>query len=116
MPDDPMSTWRVWCVDGDDQRLSSVDSDIEFTWRWVDHWTLAAVLPPDKEMRIIVKRGILTHFHCENIAHPGIALRASVNWDQHVWAGNTVTSSDLTLKMDEGAILLLEEYMPSRPV
>jgi hypothetical protein len=109
-----MSTWVIWCVDGDDRRLSTKESDITFTWEWIDRWTLQAILPPDQQMKID-KDGILTHFHCENVEHPGIALMASLDWDVAVDPGASVVGNSLKLKMDEGAILLMEEYLPIRP-
>ena len=45
-----MSTWRVWCVDGDDERVSREDSDLFVTWRWLDHWTLEAILPENDNL------------------------------------------------------------------
>lgn len=109
-----MSGWKMWCVDGDDERLSAEEDDIFFTWEWRDRWTLEAILPKDK-MMVITKKGTLTHFHCEEINHPGIVLRAFLNWDRHVWLGDNVYASDLKLTVDEGVILLMEEYLPVRP-
>lgn len=110
-----MSTWRMWCVDGDDKRLNSEETDIFFTWRWVDRWTLEAVLPTEEAMLITVKYGTLTHFHCECTTKPGRVLLASLDWDRPVRWKDSVISNDLRLTLDEGAILLMEEYLPLRP-
>lgn len=109
-----MSTWRMWCVDGNDRRLSTEDTDILFTWEWVDRWTLQAVLPRDLDMRID-RDGVLTHFHCEHLEHPGRPLMVSLDWDRPVRQADHVHTNDMTVRLDEGVILLMEEYLPQRP-
>lgn len=109
-----MSQWRVWCVDGDDERLSAEESDLFISWQWVDRWTLEAVIPQDEKM-LIIKKGTLTHFHVEHADKAGIFFLASLPWDQRVYADYSVVSTTLTIKIDAGLIVLFEEYLPLRP-
>lgn len=109
-----MSEWLMWGVDGDDERLTTIESDIVFSWRWRDRNCLEAVLPAGEELKV-ARKGTLCFFYCCVVGHPDLHFRAALSWDTRVYPGELVRANDLTMTIDAGIIALLAEYLPTRP-